>query len=51
MDPLNYAIPAAGVFGLLYAAYKANWVLQQDAGEANMQEIARRIEEGANKKK
>ena len=47
MDPLNYAIPAAGVFGLLYAAYKANWVLQQDAGEANMQEIARRIEEGA----
>ena len=47
MDPLNYAIPAAGVFGFLYAVYKANWVLQQDAGEANMQEIARRIEEGA----
>ena len=47
MDPLNYAIPAAGAFGLAYAAYKANWVTQQDAGEANMQEIARRIEEGA----
>ncbi len=47
MQNLIYAAPAAGVLALLFAWMKANWVAQQDPGEANMVEIAGRIQEGA----
>ena len=47
MQNLVYAAPAAGVLALIFAWMKANWVSQQDAGEANMVEIAGRIQEGA----
>jgi K(+)-stimulated pyrophosphate-energized sodium pump len=47
MDKLIYAAPAAGVLALLFAWSKAQWVSRQDAGEANMIEIAGRIQEGA----
>jgi K(+)-stimulated pyrophosphate-energized sodium pump len=47
MMNLIYAVPAAGIIALVYAFYKAKWVLKQDAGTEEMQEIARRIQEGA----
>jgi K(+)-stimulated pyrophosphate-energized sodium pump len=47
LDNLIYAVPAAGVFALVFAWYKASWVKKQDAGTAEMQEIASRIQEGA----
>jgi K(+)-stimulated pyrophosphate-energized sodium pump len=47
MDKLIYAAPAAGTLALLFAYNKASWVSRQDAGTANMQEIAARIQEGA----
>jgi K(+)-stimulated pyrophosphate-energized sodium pump len=47
MENLIYAAPIAGVLALIFAWVKATWVAQQDAGEANMVEIAGRIQEGA----
>ncbi len=47
MDTLIYAAPAAGVLALLFAWSKALWVSKQDPGDANMVEIAGRIQEGA----
>ncbi len=47
MDKLIYAAPAAGTLALLFAYSKASWVSKQDAGTANMQEIAAQIQEGA----
>ena len=47
MQNLVYAAPVAGVLALIFAWMKASWVSQQDAGEANMVEIAGRIQEGA----
>ena len=47
MQNLVYAAPVAGVLALVFAWMKASWVSQQDAGEANMVEIAGRIQEGA----
>ncbi|MDH3626009.1 MAG: sodium-translocating pyrophosphatase [Myxococcales bacterium] len=47
MDKLIYAAPAAGVLALLFAWSKALWVSRQDPGDANMVEIAGRIQEGA----
>ncbi|MDH5493965.1 MAG: sodium-translocating pyrophosphatase, partial [Myxococcales bacterium] len=47
MAELIYAAPIAGVLALIYAYIKATWVSKQDPGEANMQEIASRIREGA----
>ncbi|MBE0567858.1 MAG: sodium-translocating pyrophosphatase [Krumholzibacteria bacterium] len=44
---LIYLIPAAGVLALVFAAYKANWVKGQDAGDAKMRTIAGHIHEGA----
>ena len=47
MEQLLYVIPAAGVLALLYAYVKAAWVKKQDAGDGEMQDIARLIQEGA----
>jgi len=47
MEQLAFAGPAAGVLALIFAYRKASWVNKQDAGEDNMKEIARRIQEGA----
>ena len=47
MQNLIYAAPVAGVLALVFAWSKASWVSQQDPGEANMVEIAGRIQEGA----
>jgi K(+)-stimulated pyrophosphate-energized sodium pump len=42
-----YLAPAFGVLGLLVMAYKSAWVGKQDAGEKNMQDLARHIADGA----
>ena len=47
MQNLVYAAPAAGLLALLFAYWRASWVRGQDAGTDEMQEIARRIQEGA----
>ncbi len=47
MDPLLFAVPAAGIAALIFAFYKATWVRKQAAGTEEMQEIASRIQEGA----
>jgi len=46
-DWLFYAVPAAGVLGLLFAFIKANWVNAQDAGTDRMKEIAGYVRDGA----
>ena len=42
-----YAVPALGIIGLLVMAIKAAWVSKQDAGDANMQQLAGYIAKGA----
>ena len=42
-----YLAPAFGILGLLVMAIKSAWVNKQDAGEANMQELAGHIADGA----
>src|SRR5687767_7571531 len=42
-----YLAPALGILGLVVMAYKSAWVSKQDAGEANMQELAGHIADGA----
>src|SRR5688572_2169596 len=42
-----YLAPALGVLGLLVMAYKSAWVSKQDAGDANMKELAGYIADGA----
>lgn len=42
-----YLVPAFGVLGLLVMAFKSAWVSKQDAGEKNMQDLARHIADGA----
>jgi K(+)-stimulated pyrophosphate-energized sodium pump len=46
-DLLIYLIPATGLLGLLVMAIKSAWVTRQDAGDANMQELAGYIAKGA----
>ncbi|MEE9594644.1 MAG: sodium/proton-translocating pyrophosphatase, partial [Candidatus Hydrothermarchaeales archaeon] len=46
MDLLLTA-PLAGVLGLAFAAYFANYILKLDQGTAEMREIAKAIQEGA----
>ncbi len=46
-DYLIYSIPAFGLVGLLVMALKSAWVNKQDAGDANMQELAGYIAKGA----
>jgi K(+)-stimulated pyrophosphate-energized sodium pump len=42
-----YLAPAFGILGLLVMAYKSAWVGKQDAGDANMKELAGHIADGA----
>jgi K(+)-stimulated pyrophosphate-energized sodium pump len=42
-----YIAPALGILGLVVMAFKSAWVSKQDAGEANMQELAGHIADGA----
>ncbi|MFN3802280.1 sodium-translocating pyrophosphatase [Belliella pelovolcani] len=43
----TYVVPALGVLGLIVMAVKSAWVTKQDAGDANMQELAGHIARGA----
>lgn len=47
MDNIAYLIPALGAVGLVAMAIKSAWVSKQDAGEANMKELAGFIAKGA----
>lgn len=47
MENLIYAIPAAGVLGLLYTIWKSAWVSKQEVGTEKMAKIAGHIAEGA----
>jgi len=47
LQQMIYIVPVIGGIALAYAFMKAKWVANQDAGTEEMQEIARRIQEGA----
>ena len=47
MHSLFYLVPALGIVGLIVMAIKSAWVGKQDAGDANMQELAGHIAAGA----
>ena len=47
MNTLIYVVPALGILGLIIMAIKSAWVTKQDAGDANMQELAGYIADGA----
>ena len=47
MNQIVYLVPAFGLVGLLYTAWKFNWVSKQDAGNEKMQELAGYIADGA----
>ncbi|GAC1375507.1 MAG: hypothetical protein NVSMB30_19660 [Hymenobacter sp.] len=42
-----YAVPALGIFALLYTWLRAGWVTRQDAGDERMTTIAGYIADGA----
>lgn len=46
-DNLIYLIPLLGIVGLIVMAIKSAWVVKQDAGDSNMQELAGYIAKGA----
>src|ERR1700741_819033 len=46
-ESIVYLVPALGIVGLIVMALKAAWVSKQDAGDANMQELAGYIAKGA----
>lgn len=46
-DNLIYSIPLLGLIGILVMAVKSAWVNKQDAGDANMQQLAGYIADGA----
>lgn len=46
-DLVIYLVPALGIIGLIIMAVKSAWISKQDAGEANMQELAGYIAKGA----
>ncbi len=46
-DYVIYLVPVFGLIGLLVMAYKSAWVSKQDAGDANMKELAGYIADGA----
>ncbi len=47
MDSIIYLVPAFGVVGLLYTAWRFNWVTKQPAGNAEMQRLSGYIADGA----
>jgi K(+)-stimulated pyrophosphate-energized sodium pump len=47
MHSIIYLVPALGIVGLIVMAIKSAWVSKQDAGDANMQELAGYIAKGA----
>ena len=47
MTPYLYAVPALGLFALLYTWVRAGWVARQDAGNEHMRTIAGYIADGA----
>jgi len=47
MNNILFLIPAFGVVGLIAMSIKSAWVRKQDAGQANMQELAGYIATGA----
>ena len=47
MTPYLYAVPALGLFALLYTWLRAGWVARQDAGDDRMRTIAGYIADGA----
>lgn len=46
-ENMIYAVPVLGIVGLIVMAVKSAWVSKQDAGEANMRELAGYIAKGA----
>ena len=47
MNSIVYLVPAFGIVGLLYTAWKFGWVSKQDAGNEKMQELSGYIADGA----
>ena len=47
MNSIIYLVPAFGLVGLLYTAWKFSWVSKQDAGNDKMQELSGYIADGA----
>jgi len=47
MNSIIYLVPAFGLVGLLYTAWKFSWVSKQDAGNEKMQELSGYIADGA----
>lgn len=46
-DNLIYSIPILGLIGIIVMAVKSAWINKQDAGDANMKELAGYIADGA----
>ncbi len=47
MHYIVFVIPALGILGLIFTAIRSAWVSKQDAGDQNMQELAKYIADGA----
>ncbi len=47
MNNLVYALPVAGIIGLLYTFIRSSWVAKQDPGDSKMTSIAQHIYSGA----
>ena len=47
MNTVAFCVPAIGAIGLAFSAYRYWWVVGQDSGTAQMQQIAGRILRGA----
>ena len=47
MENIIFLAPLLGIVGLIIMALKSSWVLKQDAGDTNMQELANYIANGA----
>ena len=47
MHPIVYLVPAFGIIALIFTAVRSAWVNKQDTGDANMQELAAYIADGA----
>lgn len=47
MHSIVYLVPAFGVIALIFTAVRSAWINKQDTGDANMQELAAYIADGA----